>query len=396
LLSKKVYRTRVCRETRIVMSESVGGDETESAAGKLAFVLGTRPEIIKLAPVIRECDAREIPYVIIHTGQHYSDELDTVFFEQLELPEPDYNLAVGSKSQGKQTGEMIEKLESVILEEDPAVVLVQGDTNSVLAGAIAVSKLDAKLGHVEAGLRSFNRDMPEEINRVLTDHAAEYLFAPTDTSRALLEDEGLPDERIFVTGNTIVDAVREHSELASQQSEILAELGVTPGAYALVTAHRAENVDDPDRFENLLAGVDRVATAFDLEAIYPIHPRARNRIAEFDLSVPETITLLDPQDYLDFLRLEQGAAIILTDSGGIQEEACILGVPCVTLREETERPETVEVGANRVAGLDPETILTSARDMLETDGEWVNPFGDGQAAEHIIDILRGETPSRDE
>jgi len=358
---------------------------------EIGFVLGTRPEIIKLAPVIRECDRRDIAYVLIHTGQHYSENLDTVFFDQLELPGPEYNLEVGSQSHGTQTGEMIGQIESIVLDEDPNVVLVQGDTNSVLAGAIAVSKLDVELGHVEAGLRSFNRDMPEEMNRVLTDHAADYLFAPTATSEALLQEEGIPDERIHVTGNTIVDAVYEHGELARERSQVLGEFGLEQGEYALVTAHRAENVDDPDRFARLLAGIDRVATALDMEVIYPIHPRAETRIDEFEFDVPASITLCEPQDYLDFLRLEQAAAIILTDSGGIQEEACILGVPCVTLREETERPETVDVGANRIAGLDPDAIKAHARSMLETDTAWDNPFGGGRASEHIIEIVSGET-----
>lgn len=369
------------------MSESTGEAKTESIPGKIAFVLGTRPEIIKLAPVIRECEVREMPYVLIHTGQHYSERLDTVFFEQLELPTPDYNLEVGSKSQGKQTGEMIGKLEDVIIEEAPEVVLVQGDTNSVLAGAITVSKLDAELGHVEAGLRSFNREMPEEINRVLTDHAAEYLFAPTETSKDLLLDEGLPDERIFVTGNTIVDAVHQHREFAAEKSTVLADLELDPSEFGLMTAHRAKNVDDPDRFKGLLDGVSRAATASEMEIIYPIHPRAEDRLEEFDMTVPDGITLIEPQDYLDFLKLEANARLVLTDSGGVQEEACILGVPCVTLRDNTERPETLEVGGNHLAGVDPDEIVNSAKRMLSTRTEWENPFGDGDAAERILHVL---------
>ena len=361
----------------------------------VGLVLGTRPEIIKLAPVIRECESRDHSYTIIHTGQHYSENLDSVFFEQLELPDPDYNLQVGSQSHGKQTGEMIEKIESIVVDEAIDVVLVQGDTNTVLAGAIAVSKLDTELGHVEAGLRSFNREMPEETNRVLTDHASDYLFAPTQQSRELLQDEGLRDERIFVTGNTIVDAVRENQALAEQKSNVLETLGLRSDEFALMTAHRAENVDHPERFKGLLDSVAVVAREYNLEAVYSMHPRSRERLDEFGLSVPPEITVIEPQDYLDFLRLETAARLILTDSGGVQEEACILQVPCVTLREETERPETVSVGANRVAGLDPDGILTSARKMLDRDSEWANPFGNGRAAEQIIDIVRGKTPSRD-
>jgi UDP-N-acetylglucosamine 2-epimerase (non-hydrolysing) len=353
----------------------------------LGFVLGTRPEIIKLAPIIRECERRDIAYVLIHTGQHYSDNLDTVFFEQLELPEPDYNLNVGSQSHGKQTGEMIASIESIVLEEAPDVVLVQGDTNSVLAGAIAVSKLDTKLGHVEAGLRSFNREMPEETNRVLTDHAADYLFAPTKQSRKLLRDEGLPDERIFVTGNTIVDAVRQHRDLAEDKSSVLRRLGIDQKQFALITAHRAENVDDIDRFRNLLEGIRRIEFELGLDCIYPIHPRARNQLDELDIEVPETVTLTEPQDYIDFLKLEANATLVLTDSGGVQEEACILNVPCVTLRDDTERPETIDVGANQLAGVKPEKIVTTSKRMLSDSKNWEIPLGNGDSARRILDIL---------
>lgn len=361
----------------------------------ICIILGTRPEIIKLAPVIRKCEQRPIDYSLVHTGQHYSEELDSVFFDQLNLPTPDYNLEVGSQSHGQQTAEMIGGIEDILVEEMPDVVLVQGDTNSVLAGAIATSKLDIELGHVEAGLRSFDREMPEETNRVLTDHTADYLFAPTTDAAGLLRDEGLPEERIFVTGNTVVDAVYEHSDLAAHQSDVLAETGLESTSYALVTAHRAENVDDPGRFSQLLKGIDRVVQANDFEAIYPVHPRAEKQIEEFDIQVPESVSLISPQDYLDFLRLEQSASIILTDSGGVQEEACILGVPCVTLRENTERPETLDVGANRLAGVDPDAIVTAASEMLESDPTWNNPFGDGTAAEDILDISSGEISNHD-
>lgn len=363
---------------------------SENNTTELCIILGTRPEIIKLAPVIRACEQHSIDYTLIHTGQHYSEELDSVFFDQLQLPEPDYNLDVGSQSHGQQTGEMLGGIEEILMDEMPTVVLVQGDTNSVLAGGIATSKLDIKLGHVEAGLRSFDREMPEETNRVLTDHAADYLFAPTTDAAALLRDEGLPKDRIFVTGNTVVDAVYEHSDLATDRSDVLAELGLEPSQYALVTAHRAENVDDLERFGGLLEGIDRVAQANDLEAVYPIHPRAEKRIQEFGLNVPESVRLVSPQDYLDFLRLEQAATIILTDSGGVQEEACILGVPCVTLRDNTERPETLDVGANILAGVDPDAIETAATEVIDRDTTWENPFGDGTTAEQIIEISRTE------
>uniref|UniRef100_UPI00261AE224 non-hydrolyzing UDP-N-acetylglucosamine 2-epimerase n=1 Tax=Halorientalis sp. TaxID=1931229 RepID=UPI00261AE224 len=315
-----------------------------TGSSHVAIVLGTRPEIIKLSPVIRECERRGVPYTIIHTGQHYSDELDTVFFEQLELPTPEHNHGVGSDSNGAQTGAMLIEIEEVLLDIDPDVVLVQGDTNSVLAGAIASSKLDCELGHIEAGLRSFDREMPEETNRVVTDHVADYLFAPTETAADYLRAEGRPDEAIYVTGNTVVDAVQQNREIATRKSEILNEFDLSPDTYAVMTAHRAENVDAPSRFEDLLTGVKRVATEYEFEVIYPIHPRAQDRLDNFDIGVPEQIRLVEPLDYLDFLTLQANAGLILTDSGGIQEEACILQVPCVTLRDSTERPETLDVG----------------------------------------------------
>lgn len=363
---------------------------TTRSSPVITLALGTRPEIIKLSPVIRECERTGIPYSILHTGQHYSEELDTVFFEQLELPPPDYNLDVGSQSHGQQTAAMIAGIEDIVLTDQPDVVLVQGDTNSVLAGAIATSKLDIELGHVEAGLRSFDRGMPEETNRVLTDHVADYLFAPTEESAQLLEQESI-DEGVTVTGNTIVDAVNRNRTLANEKSRILTERGLADSEYGLLTAHRAENVDDEERFAGLLTGVDKVARALDIEIIYPIHPRAENRLDEFGLDVSERIRLVEPLDYLDFLKLQSNAEIVLTDSGGIQEEACILGVPCVTLRDTTERPETLAVGANLLVGTDPTEILTGTLEMIESSsGDWENPFGDGHAAERILETILPE------
>ncbi|MGM0591284.1 MAG: non-hydrolyzing UDP-N-acetylglucosamine 2-epimerase [Halobacteriota archaeon] len=350
---------------------------------QLATVLGTRPEIIKLAPVIRECRRRGISNAVIHTEQHYSKRLSDVFFDQLELPTPDYTLGVGSGSHGHQTGEMLAAVEDALADIQPRTVLVQGDTNTALAGALAASKLDTNLGHVEAGLRSYDRQMPEEVNRVLCDHAADELFAPTPTAVENLRAEGLPEERISLTGNTVVDALERHRELARDRSPVLEHFDVTEGDYGLVTVHRAATVDDQNRFADVLAGIDRVARRFDLEMVYPIHPRARSNLNSFD--VPPTVRLVDPLDYLDFLRLESEAALVLTDSGGVQEEACVFGVPCVTLRANTERPETLAVGANRLAGVTPEGILETATAMLEAERDWDNPFGDGRAAERILE-----------
>lgn len=352
--------------------------------GDVAVVLGTRPEIIKLAPVVAACSKHDVPCTIVHTGQHYSDNLDSVFFERFDLPEPDYHLGVGSGTHGQQTGEMIIETERVIREVSPETVLVQGDTNSVLACAIAASKLDVELGHVEAGLRSYDREMPEEINRVVADHVAETLFAPTERSRQNLLSEGIPESRIEVTGNTVVDALYRHRAVARRESTVLEELGLEGRAFFLMTLHRAENVDDRSRFRMLLLSTSRAARKHDVPIIYPVHPRARDRLERFELEVPDRIRLIEPADYVDFLRLEDAAKLVLTDSGGVQEEACVLGTPCVTLRDSTERPETVAVGANVLSDPDPVAVLQNVNDMIDTDNDWENPFGDGNAGERIL------------
>lgn len=354
---------------------------------EITFILGTRPEIIKLSPVIRECESRNINYSIIHTGQHYSEYLNSVFFQQLELPEPDYNLEVGSGRHGDQTGQMIIGIEKKLLSLEPDHVLVQGDTNSVLAGSIATCKIKPELGHVEAGLRSFNREMPEEHNRIVADHLGEYLFAPTRNAVEQLENEGIPGDRIYETGNTIVDAVRQNSKLAKRKSNILGSLGHNADDYALLTLHRAANVDSKEVFESILQGIQSFSKEFEIPVIYPAHPRSQKRIEEFDITVPECITVIDPVDYLDFLMLETNTRLIFTDSGGIQEEACILQVPCVTVRTETERPETVEAGGNIVAGVESKEIVEAGKTMLDKDNNWSNPFGDGNSSEKIIDAI---------
>ena len=353
----------------------------------VAFVLGTRPEIIKTAPVIEECERRGLETFVLHTGQHYSESLDGVFFENLELDPPDENLGVGSGDHGEQTGAMLAGVEAHLQRTDPDVVIVQGDTNSTLAGGLAGAKLDAAVAHVEAGLRSFDREMPEETNRVVVDHLADYLFPPTDETAQLLRDEGLPEDRITVTGNTIVDAVTAYDDVAAETSDVLRELGLDAGEFALMTAHRAETVDDADTFENVLTAVARAAEQFDYPVVYPVHPRARERIEEFGLAVPPTIRLVDPLDFFDFLRLESTAGLVFTDSGGVQEECCILGTPCVTLRYGTERPETAFVGANVVAGHRQVDIITGAVRMYGKDGDWPTPFGDGDAAARIVNEL---------
>lgn len=355
---------------------------------KIAVVLGTRPEIIKMAPVVRELEKRKADYFILHTGQHYSYHLDKVFFEQLNLPEAKYNLEVGSGSHAEQTAKILVGVENVLQKELSDLVLVEGDTNSVLAGALAAVKIHLKVGHVEAGLRSYDRQMPEEINRVLTDHCSDYLFAPTEKAKATLLNEGIPIEKVFVTGNTIVDVVYQNLAMAKKESDILRRLNLAPKEYFLATIHRQENVDRYERYASILKGLVRVVEEFRLPLIYPIHPRSLKKLSEFRLET-QNLKLIDSVDFLSFLQLESNARLILTDSGGVQEESCLLRVPCVTLRDNTERPETIEVGSNILAGTSPEKILECTRIMLSRKNEWLNPFGDGRAGEKIVNIIFG-------
>jgi len=352
---------------------------------KVAIILGTRPEIIKMSPIIRVCKEKSVDYFILHTGQHYSYEMDKAFFNDMELPEPKYNLDVGSGTHAVQTAKILTGIEDILIKEKPDVVLVQGDTNTVMAGALAASKLHIKIGHVEAGLRSYDMSMPEEINRIIADHISDYLYAPTETSRQNLLKEGIPDEKIFVTGNTVVDAVYQNLEISEKHFNVLSDLGITSKNYFLVTMHRAENVDVKERLNSVLEALRLISIKYSLPVIFPMHPRTVKMVKEFGLSL-EGITVLKPLGYLEFLQLEKHARVILTDSGGLQEEGCILGTPCVTLRDNTERPETVDVGANVLAGTDTEIILISIS-QISKDATWSNPFGDGRSAEKILDSI---------
>ena len=358
---------------------------------KISIILGTRPEIIKFSPIIRECERLALDYSILHTGQHYSYNMDKVFFEQLKLPQACHNLDVGSGTHAEQTGKMLIGIEKILNREKPDVVLVEGDTNTVLAGALAATKLGIKVGHVEAGLRSYDREMPEETNRILADHCSDLLFAPTPKARENLLGEGLDEHSVFVTGNTVVDAVHQNLKLSKDKENVLEELGINNGNYALVTVHRQENVDNETRFRGIIEGLKRVSNGLGFPVVYPIHPRAKKQLAVFNIQQGD-MDLIEPLDYLAFLQLESNAKLILTDSGGVQEEACILRVPCVTLRYNTERPETMEVGANTLAGTDPTEIVKKARLMLNKHRDWENPFGDGTAGKRTIKILREEFP----
>ena len=355
---------------------------------KIAVILGTRPEIIKMSPAIRELQSREIDFYILHTGQHYSYNLDKVFIQQLNLPEAAYNLEVGSATHAEQTGKILTGVEKVLNEDRPDLVLVEGDTNSTLAAALAAVKLHIKVGHIEAGLRSYDRNMPEEINRVLVDHCSDFLFVPTTTSGSILQGEGIKGEKIYVTGNTIVDAVYQNLKISRSKLPVIEKLGVSHKGYMLVTIHRQENVDSRTRFASILEGIIKVAATHGMPVVYPVHPRARKMMTEFRLRPrSKRLILTEPLDFLEFLQMENNARLILTDSGGVQEEACILRVPCVTLRDNTERPETIQVGANILAGTVPDKIVESSVIMFEKGDMWTNPFGDGKAAGRIIDIV---------
>ncbi|RHW75706.1 non-hydrolyzing UDP-N-acetylglucosamine 2-epimerase [Colwellia sp. RSH04] len=364
---------------------------------KIGIIVGTRPEIIKMAPVIRECKKRGIAHFIIHSNQHYSQEMDSIFFKELELPAPDYNLGVGSGLHSNQTGNILIEMEPILLDEKPDVVLVQGDTNTVLAGALAASKLDIKVGHIEAGLRSYDRTMPEETNRILTDHMSEYLFAVGPNQHAILAKEGIDNEKIFTVGNTVSDSLFQHLDISANTSTILNDLELEAGKFFLVTAHRASNVDVSANLLELLALFDKLHAKYSQTIVWPIHPRTQAKLKEFDIELPEYLKLTPPVGYLDFIQLQKHAQLILTDSGGIQEEACLLGVPCITLRENTERPESIEVGANVLVGRDADKALAAADKWLsETNSaalSWNNPFGDGHVAELILDIITNSTPN---
>ncbi len=336
-----------------------------------------------MSPIIRECQRRDIDFSLLHTGQHYSYEMDRIFFEELNLPVPDHHLDVGSGSHAGQTGAIMSGIGRVYEDERPDMVLVQGDTNTVLAGSLVAAKMKVPLGHVEAGLRSYDRTMPEEVNRVVADHVGDWLFAPTEKARENLLKEGIDDSKILVTGNTIVDAVYQNLEMAKENGDALKIFEVRQKDYFLVTAHRQENVDKPDKLEHIVSALTEIHDRYNLPVIFPVHPRTRKMIDQFQIPV-NGINLTEPIGFFSFLQLESEARLVLTDSGGVQEECCILGVPCVTLRENTERPETVDVGANCIVGTEPGRILGGVQDMIGRSGGWSNPYGDGTAGVEIV------------
>ena len=365
---------------------------------KIAIVFGTRPEIIKMASIIKHCQKRGLDFFTIHSGQHYSYEMDRIFLEQLGLPKPNYRLGVKSTApfmQGLHTGRMMEAIEQIILKEKPTDVLVEGDTNTVLAGALVTAKIRTvkqlvdftpRLGHVEACLRSYDKSMPEEMNRVVSDHLSDFLFAPTREAMANGLREGLDRKKIFVTGNTVVDALKMVKKQVGK-SPVMGELGLGKKGFALLTLHRQENVDVKKRLVSILKGIAVFSREKGIPVVWPMHPRAKKMLSKFGITVPKEIRTLKPLGFLEFLSLEKNAALALTDSGGVQEETCVFGTPCVTLRENTERPETVRVGANKIAGWKAENIRSAAEKMVARKKKWKQPFGSGRAGEKIIKVV---------
>jgi len=363
---------------------------------RILTVVGARPQFIKAAVVSRAVEAWHqahgggLEAMIVHTGQHYDAQMSDVFFDEMRIPQPAVHLGIGGVSHGAMTGRMLEALEQTIQRERPDVVLVYGDTNSTLAGALAAAKLLVPVAHVEAGLRSFNRRMPEEINRVLADQVSDLLFAPTRTAVANLVREGIPDERIHEVGDVMLDASLFYAAIARERSDVMARLGLAKGGYVLATIHRQENTDDPRRLAAVFAGL--AAVARETRVVLPLHPRTR---ASLDgnpaaAAAAGALDLIDPVGYLDMVMLEENAAVIATDSGGVQKEAYFYGVPCVTLRDETEWVELVEIGANRLAP--PTTAEAVSRAIAQALSEHRSVrkeplYGAGDAGTRIVQVL---------
>ena len=373
---------------------------------KIVLVAGARPNFMKIAPLSSELQKRGIGYTIVHTGQHYDDTMSKTFFKELQLPQPDIYLGVGSGTHAEQTGKIMIEFERVCFRLKPDLVIVVGDVNSTVACALAAAKLCIPVAHVEAGLRSFDRSMPEEINRILTDHISDYLFTTCEDANRNLRKEGIPSSKIFFVGNVMIDTLKRFFDLA-RKSDILDKLGLKKDGklskYAVLTLHRPSNVDQKDVLKGIFTALNRLSKK--IPVIFPAHPRTLKRMKSFSLDNMVTyvgkfsrndlkkskknVWVMSPLGYIDFLNLMSHASVVLTDSGGIQEETTILGIPCLTLRDNTERPITVREGTNIVVGNDPERILSASLDILENSphGKKIPKFWDGKAADRIVEVL---------
>jgi UDP-N-acetylglucosamine 2-epimerase (non-hydrolysing) len=352
-------------------------------AMNVVAVVGARRNFMKIAPVVRALEAQGAEVAIVHTGQHYDERMSEVFFDELDLRLPDHHLGVGSGSHAEQTARVMTSFEPLIDKLEPDVVIVVGDVNSTLACALVAAKAGPLVAHVEAGLRSRDWSMPEEVNRLATDRVSDYLFAPSPDAVANLEAEGYRDDQIHLVGNVMIDSLLANLDRARARST-LSDLGLEAGGYGLVTLHRPSNVDDDATLQPILAALSRIARQLPL--VYPAHPRAAARVRR--LGVPLDVRMIPPAGYLDFLALQAGARLVLTDSGGVQEETTVLGVPCLTLRENTERPITVSEGTNRVVGTDPDRIVSEAEDVLAHGVEARRPrLWDGKAGARIAETL---------
>ena len=358
---------------------------------KILSVVGARPNFMKIAPISDELKRMGISHILVHTGQHYDYRMSKLFFEDLSLPKPDIDLGVGSGTHAQQTAEIMERFEPVLIEERPVVVIVVGDVNSTMATAITSVKLGIPVAHVEAGLRSFDRTMPEEINRIITDSISSFHFTTEESANKNLGKEGIPEESIFSVGNTMIDTLLRHIDRAST-SDIMERLGVMPGEYGIVTLHRPSNVDNRVNLQNILEALSEVAR--DVTLIFSVHPRTREKIDEFSLqhlinNNQSSLIIIEPLGYLDFLKLMKEARFVFTDSGGIQEETTVLGIPCLTLRYNTERPVTITSGTNVLVGADKEKIINEARKRLNSlpTQYSIPPLWDGHAAERIVEII---------
>jgi len=352
----------------------------------ICTVVGARPNFVKMAPVIHEITRRGLPQLLVHTGQHYDEKMSTVFFDELGMPRPDVYLGVGSGSHAEQTAKVMMAFETILLEHHPVLVVVAGDVNSTLACALTASKLHIPVAHVESGLRSYDREMPEETNRVLTDHIADLLLVTEPSGRENLLKEGVEKTRIFFVGNTMIDSLRTHLVAALERRPWEA-FDLTEEGYGVVTLHRPANVDDEAGLREIFSTLEEIAVRWPL--LFPAHPRTVGRMAEWGLN-PRGVRVVEPLGYLDFLGLMAKARVVLTDSGGIQEETTALGVPCITIRENTERPVTIEQGTNQLAGTKRDGILAAAARVewnLLPRGNRIPELWDGQAARRVVDVL---------